>query len=93
MKSKWKELEDNESIFHKSAHQYYENRPDKSLNQDKIHYHAEELDSKSDIIFRRHSCRQKVIQLHNSNHLPNISKIPKLVEYHLRHWNHLPFKT
>ena len=37
-------LKDDESIFHKSAHEYYENRPDKSLYQDKIHYDAEELD-------------------------------------------------
>ena len=37
------ELSENEPIFHKSAHQYYENRPEKSINPEKIDYDEEEL--------------------------------------------------
>ena len=43
LKGNIENLDDNESIVHKSAHQYYENRPDESLDQDKICYHQEEL--------------------------------------------------
>ena len=43
LKGKLDELDDQESIFHKSAHQYYELRPETCENQDKIYYDAEEL--------------------------------------------------
>ena len=36
-------LDENESIFHKSPHQYYELRPEESVDQNKIHYDEEEL--------------------------------------------------
>ena len=36
-------LEENESIFHKNAHQYFENRPDECVDQNLIDYDDEEL--------------------------------------------------
>ena len=36
-------LSENESIFHNSPHEYYENRPEKSTNQDNIEYEPEEM--------------------------------------------------
>ena len=43
MKGNIESLKDGESIFHNSPHQYFENRPDECINQDKIHYDEEEL--------------------------------------------------
>ena len=37
------DLNDNESIFHNSPHQYFEARPNSSINTDKIQYDEEEL--------------------------------------------------
>ena len=36
-------LDDNEEIFHNNPQQYYENRPDQSINQEEIEYDKEEL--------------------------------------------------
>jgi hypothetical protein len=43
LKGNMANLDENESIFHNSPHQYYENRPDASFDQDKIEYDKEEL--------------------------------------------------
>ena len=43
LKGKIDELDEDESIFHNSPHQYYENRPEESGDQDKIIYDPEEL--------------------------------------------------
>ena len=43
LKGNLEDLKENESIFHRSAHQYYESRPEESLNQEKIHYEDDEL--------------------------------------------------
>ena len=43
LKGKLKNLDDKESIFHNSPHQYFENRPKESINQDIIDYDEEEL--------------------------------------------------
>ena len=43
LKGNMESLDDQESIFHNSPHQYYENRPDESTDQDKIEYDKEEL--------------------------------------------------
>ena len=44
LKGNLEELSETDSIFHKSAHQYFENRPDESSNQDTIHYEEDELE-------------------------------------------------
>ena len=44
LKGNLEDLDENESIFHKSAHQYYESRPDASLNPEEIHYEEDELE-------------------------------------------------
>ena len=46
LKGNIEELDDNESVFHMSPHQYYEVRPLESSNQDKILYAEDELQSK-----------------------------------------------
>ena len=43
LKGNIENLTEKESIFHNSPHQYYENRPDQSIDQDKIQYDEEEL--------------------------------------------------
>ena len=42
LKGKLKNLDDTESIFHNSPHQYNESRPLESINQDIIQYDEEE---------------------------------------------------
>ena len=44
LKGNIEDLKDNESIFHNSPHQYFEARPDSSVNQEVIHYDDEELE-------------------------------------------------
>ena len=43
LKGNMENLDDTESIFHNSPHEYYENRPDESLDLEKIEYDSEEL--------------------------------------------------
>jgi hypothetical protein len=43
LKGNMANLDENESIFHNSPHQYYENRPDESSDQDMFEYDKEEL--------------------------------------------------
>ena len=81
LKGNIKNLDDNESIFHNSPHQYYENRPLESINQEIIDYDDEELDdhywedlsltefwSKYDIMYegkRKESKSKNLIPLQN----------------------------
>ena len=41
LKGNMEDLDDGDSIFHNSPHQYYENRPEESVDQDKIEYDKE----------------------------------------------------
>ena len=43
LKGNIEDLDEMESIFHKSEHQYCENRPDECYDQENIHYDEEEL--------------------------------------------------
>ena len=43
LKGNLKKLDETESIFHNSPHQYFEIRPEESINPDKIDYDPEEL--------------------------------------------------
>ena len=47
LKGNMENLDDTESIFHNSPHEYYENRPDESLDLEKIEYDSEELADKT----------------------------------------------
>ena len=72
LKGNIEDLDETESIFHNSPHQYYENRPDASINQENIHYDEEELQkdywinlclaefwSKYEIVYGKHPSHMK----------------------------------
>ena len=43
LKGNLDDCDDNEPVFHLSAHQYFELRPETSINPDMINYNEEEL--------------------------------------------------